>query len=520
MSKIAHCIGLISCCSITACTGPGSIETHRGKLGEPLTGAGTFTTMDLPVGMGTEPGNIELLTDGRVLASGSQWSSSWWVLTPNPATGSYATGSWTELASTSILGRHVNPSSILKDGRYWEAGGEYTANGAVHKSNRNQAEVFDPVTETWSALPNDPFSGGLEDAPTTLLADGVRILAGPTRYDGHIQIFDSVSSTWSVAANAPSGQSCEGGSILLRDGRVLSGSSSFSIYQPEDNTWVRTQDTTPAANAFAVGGELGAMLMLLNGRVLVLGANEHNGLYFPDGDSWTMAADTPEGLGHSDTAAAVEPSGRVLAASTDSTDGTGSTTLYEYSPSDDAWVSVPPTPGLGYSGNVRMLALPSPNQPAGIGQIMVTGGGGKAWFYTPSTLAALGYRPAVSSVWTAFGSFHVMGTQLNGLTTGADIGDDGKMSTNYPIAWLENITDPFHPSQAPYFVRTFDFDQMAPRADTVGSFSFTIPEPYSGWANGSWQLHVAANGLEAADSLDFAVTGDRGWGLLPVVLTN
>jgi len=105
----------------------------------------------------------------------------------------------------------------------------------------------------------------------------------------------------------------------------------------------------------------------------------------------------------------------------------------------------------------------------------------------------------------------------NGLTNGADIGDDGKMSTNYPIAWLEDVTDPY---QTPYFARTFDFDTMAQRREIDGVFSFTIREPYTDWANGSWHLYVAASGLEVADPLDFATTSDRGWGLVPAVLTN
>jgi len=230
-----------------------------------------------------------------------------------------------------------------------------------------------------------------------------------------------------------------------------------------------------------------------------------------------MVADTPAGLGHSDTAAAVEGSGRVLAVSTDSTDGTGSSILYEYTPASDTWVAVPNTPPLGASGVVRMLALPAPNTSTGVGQIMVTGGSGKAWFYSPSSVNADGYRPTLSSAWAAFGKFHVTGTQLNGLTNGADVGDDAKMQSNYPIAWLEDVNDTF---RTPYFARTFDFDQMTQRTSTDGVFSFTIREPYTNWANGSWNLYVAASGLEVATPLNLTITSNRGWGLLTTVRLN
>ena len=75
-----------------------------------------------------------------------------------------------------------------------------------------------------------------------------------------------------------------------------------------------------------------------------------------------------------------------------------------------------------------MLALSVPNTSLGVGEIMITGGGGKAWFYSPATTNSRGYRPTLTSAWAAFGGFHVTGTQLNGLTNGADIGDDGKMT--------------------------------------------------------------------------------------------
>jgi hypothetical protein len=57
----------------------------------------------------------------------------------------------------------------------------------------------------------------------------------------------------------------------------------------------------------------------------------------------------------------------------------------------------------------------------------------------------------------------VRGTQLNGLTTGGDFGDDGKMATNFPVV---SVVDSF--DQVTY-ARSHDFDQMAPRPHIAGS---------------------------------------------------
>ena len=74
------------------------------------------------------------------------------------------------------------------------------------------------------------------------------------------------------------------------------------------------------------------------------------------------------------------------------------------------------------------------------------------------------------------GDFTLNGVQLNGLTTGADFGDDNKMATNYPIVWLDDGAG--HVT----YGRTHDFDQMLPRPSTPGSTLFSIP---AGVADGS-----------------------------------
>ena len=79
-------------------------------------------------------------------------SSSWFLLTPD-ASGSYAAGTWTQLANMNNT-RQFYPSQVLRNGRVLVAGGEY-GNG------RSLAEIYNPVTGLWTATPN----------PTTQIAN-------------------------------------------------------------------------------------------------------------------------------------------------------------------------------------------------------------------------------------------------------------------------------------------------------------------------------------------------------------
>ena len=63
-----------------------------------------------------------LLTDGRVLAQGFG-TNEWYILRPD-ANGSYANGTWTQLASSAEAPLYY-ASGVLRDGRVIYSGGEY-----------------------------------------------------------------------------------------------------------------------------------------------------------------------------------------------------------------------------------------------------------------------------------------------------------------------------------------------------------------------------------------------------------
>src|SRR6266436_272039 len=119
--------------------------------------AGTWTTLSNapPAAVAT----MLLLTDGRVLAQGVS-TNQWYRLAPD-ATGSYANGTWTTLAS-SVHAPLYYASGVLRDGRVIVAGGEYDNGAMVLLLN---VERYDPVANTWTTLPNPPGWVRMGDAP-------------------------------------------------------------------------------------------------------------------------------------------------------------------------------------------------------------------------------------------------------------------------------------------------------------------------------------------------------------------
>ena len=97
-------------------------------------------------------GVMLLLTDGSVIVKTGpldffSYGYIWNKLTPD-STGSYINGTWSNIAPMA-QDRIYFSSQILKSGKVYVAGGEYG-------EGRNAAEIYDPVTDIWSAIPGIP----------------------------------------------------------------------------------------------------------------------------------------------------------------------------------------------------------------------------------------------------------------------------------------------------------------------------------------------------------------------------
>jgi hypothetical protein len=242
----------------------------------------------------------------------------------------------------------------------------------------------------------------------------------------------------------------EEGLTKLPDGTLLSydvfnsvntGVSTAQRYTPSTQTWADATGTTsfPVLSSSADGYELGPQLLLQNGKVLVIGANNNTALYTLSTGNWAAGPTLPTGMGADDAPGAELPNGQVIFAADHPLFGTPSQ-IFDYNPSTNAITTLTLPTSLATRLNSepsyidRMLVLPT-------GQVLFSDATKELWIYTPPTGASSSVQPVVTGVANnGGGNFTLTGTQLNGQNAGAVYGDDAEMDSNFPTVRLRSST--------------------------------------------------------------------------------
>lgn len=178
------------------------------------------------------------------------------------------------------------------------------------------------------------------DVPSILLPGG-NILLGDL-VNSQTWIYNIASNSWSqTGSKVYSDQSDEEGWAKLPDGTVLNydlfhskstGGSYAEKYNPATGMWssVSPSDgsalgTIPQLSSNALGSELGPAMRLQDGRVLIIGATQHTGIYNPSTNTWSAGPDifgtlsnaanpggTQSPFGSDDAPAAELPNGHII----------------------------------------------------------------------------------------------------------------------------------------------------------------------------------------------------------------
>ena len=441
----------------------------------------------------TPPGPVGLmilLSDGTVLAFNSGVSNAVYRLTPD-SQGHYTNGTWTTIAAMNNT-RLYYSSQVLKDGRLFVAGGEYGTGTAA-------GEVYNPLTNTWTLTPapGQTFS----DSNSVLLPDGrvmVAVVSGSLR---STMLYNPVTNTWATGPTCL-GIHNESEWVKLPDDSVLlvdRNTTNAERYIPAQNQWL-ADATVPVSLYDPFGLETGAGFLLPNGKAILFGSLGHNAIYTPSGStangSWVAAPDFPGATGAPDAPAAMMPNGKILCAvSPIPTSGNhfpSPTTFYEYDYVANAFTSVATPTGAtlnhaAYYGT--MLVLPD-------GAVLYADFNSQIYSYQHDGAPLASGKPVVSSVSAnGDGSFHLVGTQLNGISTGSSYGDDNQNGTNYPIVKLTSGSNV-------YYCRSYNWSSTGVMTGaTPLSTEFTVPVSVP---VGTYSLAVVANGI-SSDPVVFTI---------------
>ncbi len=162
--------------------------------------------------------NPLLLTDGTVLVQDAD-NTDWWKLTPD-AFGNYATGTWTQLASTASQGYAplYYASAVMPDGRVFTLGGEY--NNGSDPIWSNLGYIYDPVANTWTFLPAPSGWSQIGDMGSVVLPNGQVMVCDPL--SSQAALFNPSTNSFTVPyGTGKFDANDEEGLTLLPNGTIL-----------------------------------------------------------------------------------------------------------------------------------------------------------------------------------------------------------------------------------------------------------------------------------------------------------
>ncbi|MDB5692128.1 MAG: hypothetical protein JWO81_1191 [Alphaproteobacteria bacterium] len=475
-----------------------------------------------------------LLTDGTVMAQANPTGApgmsagDFYRLTPD-ASGDYAAGTWSRLAAPPAgYAPYASAEAVLADGRVLFVGGEYNQDDyrlpfGPHGLT-NMSAVFDPVANSWTMIPPPPGQDYIGDVPSTVLPDG-RFVFG-SKLDKRMWSLDPATLTWTAIASTGKNDNfaeegftqLPGGSVLTIDLTTIPQSEHFL---PASSAWVQDGPTpvsltsptgTPGGLTFGpapvqvVGGvtygpgpagiyfppgEIGPAILRPDGTVFATGAavagqTAHTAIYRPgaapgQAGSWTRGPDFPGVDDADDSSAALLTTGNVLVAG-----ATGA--FYEFDGTNFSLTAAGPA-NARTAVPIFLLPLPS-------GQVLALSPtlNVLARLYIPLGSAQPAWAPTIAAVPATLvrgQSFTLTGTQLNGLSEAAQVGDELTAATNYPLVRLT-----YAATGHVFYARTHDHSTMGVATGAAPvSTKFDVP---AGAETGAAALVVVANGIPSA----------------------
>lgn len=427
-----------------------------------------------------------LLTDGTVMVHeySATTMNRWWRLTPD-SNGNYVNGTWSQLASmASDYGPLYFASAVLPDGRVLVEGGEYNF---LQFAETNKGAIYDPVANSWTTVNPPAGWSSIGDSPCVVLDDGT-FMMGQNASKKQV-LFNAANLTWTAVGTGKADNYSEEGFAKLPGGKVLTvdcaNGTNSELFDPATNQW-STAGSTIVKLPDAGSLEIGPLVQRPDGTVVAFGGTVHNAIYTPSTGTWATSADFPGGNDMADAPASLLPDGNILVfASPGIFQQPGTWFVF-----DGTTFTQTAQTQSGHnltSYQDRLLLLPT-------GQVLSVVAEGQTIdveIYTSKGKPVNSWKPAISSVpssVTRGSSYQISGRQFNGLSAGADYGDDATMATNYPLVRITNTA-----TGHVFYARTHNHSTMAiATGNTIVSTTFDVPATAE---TGASTIVVVANGL-------------------------
>lgn len=459
--------------------------------------------------------NPILIMDGSVLVQDAGFPD-WWKLTPDQ-NGSYANGTWTQIASLPTgYSPLYHSSAVLPDGRLIIEGGEYICDPTTFNCNAvwtNLGAIYDPVANTWTAVnPPDGWTT-IGDAESVVLANGTYMQANCCTEQS--ALLNPKTLTWTPTGAGKYDPNDEEGWNLLPNEKVLDVDAyvpippfpyiptgrNYELYDPRTGTW-SVAGTTPVQlwDSWLTCGELslepkegptfelGPGVLRPDGTVFYMGSdtcpNESGAtaIYSSYTNTWTAGPYFPGTNNISDGPASLEVNGKVLMMASPGY-GNPPSTFFEWDGKN--LYAVPGTPNAPIDGSYygNMLLLPT-------GQVLLTDFSDDIELYNSTGGPRREWAPLVLFVPQFLkqgGSYTAFGFRFNGMSQGAFYGDDVQAATNFPLVRITNLQ-----TGHVQYSRAHDPNTMAVVSNELNWVQFDVPASQE---SGPSLLEVVANGI-------------------------
>jgi hypothetical protein len=472
-----------------------------------LARASSINAMSTALPSSFNPGHMLLLPDGRVMVQ-TDGGSAWEFLSPD-GSGHYGDGTWSSCPSMNYS-REFYSSDVLQNGKVFVAGGEYNADGTFGEPDGAKAEVFDPQANngagSWTEVdpptslldpslaafsPYGGYNQGFADSESVVVADGNVLVAPvfPGILDGTL-LYNPFNNTWSAGGTSATYNQDEASWVKLPDDSILTidpYGTDCQRYLPASNTWI--QDATVPINLYSTNSEIGASLLMANGKVLYVGGNNQTEIYTPsplggnNNGSWSPGPNLPGSLVMRDAPSCVLNNGKLLLALVPPT-GDSPIYLYEYDPNANSFNFVFEDTSGQISDRCAMIQLPD-------GDVLFDDTH-VVYDYTPDPSPLAAGQPQINKVqWNPDGTLHLTGTVFNGISQGAMYGDDQQQDSNYPLV-------KFTSGGNVYYGRTYNWSSTSvATGGKVVTTEVALPPAVFDFPN-SYTLQVVANGNASA----------------------
>jgi len=187
------------------------------------------------------------------------------------------------LNTSTLVPRISHTATLLPDGKVLIAGGRRCDAGGCSFDLLSSAELFDPVTESFSATGSMSFAR--KDHTATLLNNGTVLVTGGGKSGGGdyrtAEVFDPATGIFTRVADMAQGR-LQHTASLLADGRVLVAGGSYDVNGFGLYSSKTAEIYDPATQTFSSAGDMPheaashTASLLLDGTILVTGGYDND----------------------------------------------------------------------------------------------------------------------------------------------------------------------------------------------------------------------------------------------------